>query len=96
MSKFLELAENIEADLKAMDVDADELNAIRLVNKEKARLVFNDHHATQKRVGAGLDRMAQAIKDLSGSNSKGDDTEKKDETEQAEGSGGTSTTFPAS
>lgn len=91
MSKFLELAENIEADLKAMDVDADELNAIRLVNKEKARVVFNDHHATQKRVGAGLDRMAQAIKDLSGSNSKG---EEKNETEQAEGSGATSTTFP--
>ena len=95
MSKFLELADNIEADLKEMDVEADTLNEKRLANKEAARLIFNSHHAAQDRVRDGLARMAAVTKDLSGSNSNRGETEgKKEETKPGqEGSGDTSKTF---
>jgi hypothetical protein len=87
MSKFLQLADDIEADLKAMDADAEELNAKRLKNKELSRQIFNGHHAAQDRVLEGLKKMEQVMKDMTGSNSSKAGTE---------GTVGTTTsTFPA-
>lgn len=80
MSKFLELADSIEADLREMDEDADALNTKRLANKERARMIFNDHHTAQDRVAEGLKRMEAVIHDMSGSNTRQrDDDEKKAE-----------------
>lgn len=57
MRKFVQLAEDIEADLKSLDNDADELEALRSSNKEAARQVVNDHHSIQNRIKEGLDAM---------------------------------------
>lgn len=79
VSKFLQLADDIESDLKDMDDEADVLNEKRLANKERARQVFNDHHKTQDRITDGLYRMGAVIHDMSGSNSSREpsDAEKK-------------------
>lgn len=75
VSKFLQLADDIESDLKDMDDEAELLNSKRLANKERARQVFNDHHGAQDRVADGLRRMGAVIHDMSGSNSSREPSE---------------------
>lgn len=79
MSKFLQLADDIESDLKELDEEANLLNAKRLKNKERARQIFNDHNAAQDRVAEGMKRMDQVLHDMGGSNSR-----KASEDEKAE------------
>lgn len=69
MSKFLQLADDIDSDLREMDNDADELNARRLVLKERARVAVNTHHSGFNRVEEGLDALERIGRELSGSNS---------------------------
>lgn len=61
MNKWLQLADDIELDLKELDNDADELQSRRRANKERARGVVNDHHKIQDRVEDGLRRMEQVV-----------------------------------
>lgn len=70
MSKFTELAEAIEGDLKNWDQQADELLARREKNRLRGEQVFARHRDKQGEVEAGLTRMEQAIGALEGSNSK--------------------------
>lgn len=70
MSKFLELAENIEADLREFDEEADVLDMKRRRNKERAHVIFSDHNDVQDRVKAGMDRMEAVMHDMGGSNSR--------------------------
>ena len=65
MRKFVQLAEDVEADLKGLDNDADELNARRLKVKEAARQVVNDHHRIQDRVEEGIEAMRR-VAELAG------------------------------
>jgi methyl-accepting chemotaxis protein len=57
MRKFVQLAEDVEADLKGLDNDADDLNHRRLQVKESARQVVNDHHRIQDRIEEGIAAM---------------------------------------
>jgi hypothetical protein len=95
VSKFLQLADAIEADLKEMDAEADVLNEKRLANKELARQIFNHHHEAQDRVAKGLERMGAVVHDMSGSNSRGSTEKPVETTKLGEGSGATPETFPA-
>lgn len=70
MSKFLQLADDIEADLRGLDNDADELNSRRLNVKERARTIFNDHNTVYDRTEEGLRRMEAVLHDMGGSNSR--------------------------
>jgi hypothetical protein len=72
MTKFTELANAIEGDLKNWDKQADELLARREKNRLRGEKVFARHRDKQSEVEAGLERMEQAINALSGSNSKND------------------------
>lgn len=69
MSKFLQLADDIDSDLREMDNDADELNARRIMLKERARVAVNTHHSGFNRVEEGLDALERIGRELSGSNS---------------------------
>ncbi len=80
MSKFTELAEAIESDLKNWDQQADELSARREKNRLRGEAIFAKHRDKQGEVETGLARMEQAISALEGSNSKN----------EQEGSGGSS------
>lgn len=63
MRKFIQLAEDVENDLRELDADADELNARRLKAKERARLAINDQHRIQDRVEEGIaaiEKVAEA------------------------------------
>lgn len=84
MSKFDELAEGIEQDLKNWDQQADELMARREVNRQRGEAIFAKHRDRQSSVEAGFAKMEAALGALEGSNSKKDDTKKE------EGSGDTS------
>lgn len=57
MRKFVQLAEDIESDLKGLDRDADDLERRRLEVKEAARTVVNDHHRIQDRIEEGIAAM---------------------------------------
>lgn len=63
MRKFVQLAEDIEQDLKDLDNDADELQSRRRANKERARSVVNDHHKIQDRIDEGLAAMERVADD---------------------------------
>lgn len=92
MSKFLQLAEDIEADFAELDKDADSLNERRLAVKERARVATNAHHKTYDRVEEGLDRLEQAAGALGAkSNSaKAKAEELAGKSQTGEGSGDTS------
>ena len=70
MSKFLQLADDIESDLREFDDEADALNRKRLQNKDRAKTIFDDHHSAQDRVAEGLRRMEAVMHDMGGSNSR--------------------------
>jgi methyl-accepting chemotaxis protein len=65
MRKFVQLAEDVENDLKELDNDADELDRRRRQSKEAARQVINDHHRIQDRIDEGIAAM-QRVSDAAG------------------------------
>ena len=65
MRKFIQLAEDVEADLKQLDADADELNSRRLAAKERARQAINDQHRIQDRINEGIAAI-EAVADAAG------------------------------
>lgn len=93
MNKFLELADNIDADFAELDKDADALNERRLSIKERARIATNAHHASYNRVEEGLARLEQAGSGLAG-RSNSEKTKPGELEGKGEGSGDTSQTFP--
>jgi len=54
MRKFIQLAEDVEADLKELDNDADDLDRRRRDGKERAKAVVNTHHRLQDRIDEGI------------------------------------------
>jgi hypothetical protein len=63
MRKFIQLAENVEADLKELDRDADELERRRLDGKERAKKVVNNHHRLQDRIDEGIAALEKVADD---------------------------------
>jgi hypothetical protein len=57
MRKFIQLAEDVEADLKELDNDADELDRRRRDGKERAKAVVNTHHRLQDRIDEGISAL---------------------------------------
>ena len=57
MRKFVQLADDVESDLKSLDNDADELDRRRRETRESARQVVNDHHRIQDRIEEGIAAM---------------------------------------
>lgn len=70
MSKFLQLADDIEADLKHLDQRADDLAMIRRRNRERADEILDQHEDAQNRVAEGMRRMDAVLNDMGGSNSR--------------------------
>lgn len=93
MNKFLQLADDIEADLQSLDRDADELNERRLSIKERARVATNAHHSTYNSIESGLTRLEEAASAMGGRKNSKDDT-KAGESQGKEVSGDTSEAFP--
>jgi hypothetical protein len=63
MRKFIQLAENVEADLKELDRDADELERRRVVGKDRAKAVVNTHHLLQDRIDEGIAALEKVADD---------------------------------
>lgn len=63
MRKFIQLAEDVEADLKELDNAADDLADRRRKGKERATAAINNHHRIQDRIDEGvsaLEKVADA------------------------------------
>lgn len=60
MRKFLQLAEDVESDLKEFDKLADELNERRLEARERVKGAVNVQHKIQDRVIEGVTAMEKA------------------------------------
>ena len=96
MRKFMQLAEDVEADLKELDADADALQARRKAGKERARQAINAQHKIQDNIEAGVAAM-EKIADAIGvkSNSRSDEELKAAEgNASGEGGGDSAATFP--
>ena len=95
MRKFLQLAEDVETDLKELDADADALQARRKEVKERARQAINAQHRIQDSVETGIKAM-EAIADTMGvkSNSRSDEELAEGNDKSGEGGGDSATTFP--
>lgn len=65
MRKFVQLAEDVEADLKGLDKDADELQARRLLVKERATQAVNMQHKIQDTIEGGIAAM-ERVADAAG------------------------------
>jgi hypothetical protein len=63
MRKFIQLAEDVEADLKELDNDADELDRRRRNGKERAKAVVNTHHQLQDRIDEGIAALEKVADD---------------------------------
>jgi predicted nucleic acid-binding Zn-ribbon protein len=95
MRKFMQLAEDVEADLKELDADADALQARRKAGKERARQAINAQHKIQDNIEAGVAAM-EKIADAIGvkSNSRSDEELKEGNDKSGEGGGDSAATFP--
>lgn len=65
MRKFIQLAEDVEADLLELDNDADELASRRARSKERAKNVVNRHHRIQDSIDSGIGAM-ERVADAAG------------------------------
>lgn len=63
MRKFIQLAEDVEADLKELDNAADDLDHRRRQGKQEALAVVNQHHRLQDRIDAGIAAMQKVADD---------------------------------
>lgn len=93
MNKFLQLAEDIEDDLRELDNDADVLNERRLMIKERARIATNAHHSTYNTIESGLSRLEDAAAGLGGRKNSKDEKKPEDKVKNGEGSDVTSESF---
>ena len=95
MRKFMQLAEDVEADLKELDADADALQARRKAGKERARQAINTQHKIQDNIEAGVAAM-EKIADAIGvnSNSRSDEELKEGNDKSGESGGDSAATFP--
>ena len=91
MRKFLQLAEDVETDLKDLDKEADLLQERRKQVKERARQAINAQHRIQDSVETGIKAM-ETIADELGikSNSRSDEELRGND---GEGGGNSAATF---
>lgn len=85
MSKFKALADAVRGDMANFDKQADELFAEREMIRREGEAVFAQYRDHHKEARDGIQAMRQALTDLTGSNSRGNEEGSDDLSGQSKG-----------